>query len=80
MDNKDLLDNFLNTVSSVKKNLQSKYQDQWNEPTVVAETPAKKDEDDEWTSAATKSMSEYEQISITAHKPHILYCSDLNNN
>ena len=46
-DNKDLLDNFLNTVSSVKKNLQSKYQDQWSEPTVVAEAPAKKDEDDE---------------------------------
>lgn len=47
MDNKDLLDNFLNTAASVKKNLQAKYQDQWTEPTVVAESGPKDDGADE---------------------------------
>lgn len=45
MDNKDLLDSFLGTASTVKKNLQSKYADQWTEPTAAADAP--KDEGDE---------------------------------
>tara|TARA_B110000305_G_C19412044_1_gene625987 strand:- start:1094 stop:1657 length:564 start_codon:yes stop_codon:yes gene_type:complete len=45
MDNKDLLDSFLGTATTVKKNLQSKYADQWTEPTAAADAP--KDEGDE---------------------------------
>ena len=47
MDNKDLLENFLNTAASVKKNLQSKYQDQWTEPAVTAEAGPMEDGGDE---------------------------------
>lgn len=47
MDNKDLLENFLNTAASVKKNLQSKYQDQWTEPAATAEAGPKEDSGDE---------------------------------
>jgi len=47
MDNKDLLESFLATAAAVKKNLQSKYQDQWTEPTAVPEA-GPKEGDDEW--------------------------------
>ena len=47
MDNKDLLETFLNTAASVKKNLQSKYQDQWTEPAVAAEAGPKEDSGDD---------------------------------
>lgn len=47
MDNKDLLETFLNTAASVKKNLQSKYQDQWTEPAATAEAGPKEDGGDE---------------------------------
>merc|ERR1719240_1379830 len=47
MDNKDLLDTFLSTAASVKKNLQSKYQDQWTEPAATAEAGPKEDSGDE---------------------------------
>ena len=47
IDNKDLLESFLNTAASVKKNLQSKYQDQWTEPAATAEAGPKEDSGDE---------------------------------
>ena len=47
MDNKDLLDSFLATAATVKKNLQSKYQDQWTEPAATAEAGPKEDSGDE---------------------------------
>lgn len=46
MDNKDLLDNFLGTATTVKKNLQSKYADQWTEPTAAADAGPKDDSDE----------------------------------
>lgn len=45
LDNKDLLTTFLNTATTVKTNLSTKYQDQWADP--AAEAGPKEDAGDE---------------------------------
>lgn len=47
LDNVDLLGTFLNTATTVKKNLMTKYQDQWSDPAQAAEAGPKEDSADE---------------------------------
>lgn len=47
LDNVDLLGTFLSTAQTVKKNLQSKYADQWSDPAVVSDPAPKDDTNDE---------------------------------
>jgi hypothetical protein len=47
LDNTDLLGTFLKTASTVKNNLQSKYADQWSDPSQATEGPVKEDAGDE---------------------------------
>jgi len=47
-DNQDLLGTFLNTATTVKTKLSTKYQDQWSDPAAATDGAPKDDAGDEW--------------------------------